>query len=556
MQETTTSQLKPEPSTSESRQVLTTQEPIPEPITSQLKPEPSTSESRQVLTTQEPFPETTTSQLKPEPSTSQPRQMPTTQEPIPEPSTSESRQMPTTQELFPETTTSQLKPEPSTSQPRQVPTTQESIPELTTSMPKQEISTSKPPTSEAKPEPTTSEQKSEASTSETKPEDTTSEPKYEPTTSEQATEPTTSEPKKEPTTSEVKTTQYSIATTSINKPKTEAILTTIFNHVNLTSIASTEVKIPTTIIETKIKTTITEYGLAYAVLVGLSNFLQFVSYFSFHIHFRSVRGFIYSYALTMTVQLINNRLLRVLENHQAHCEKVDEDLENASYLCNVVADVSNVSSIKIESDFNFESQDVIIVGISPVSHALMDNVQNAIGEYNNLLESYIYVLDHSNITANKRYKTLNISGIIDNPKFNLSNNNLTLLINVEKEEDILEEEVNCTIYNINGSNYTLNCLGKKNILYNLQSAVSFLENDILLINFDENITSKIIFESGSNRLRKKDTNSLSAGAIVAIVLVLVIVLAILAALIALRKKLFLEKSFETVESTIVSLKTK
>ena len=212
-----------------------------------------------------------------------------------------------------------------------------------------------------------------------------------------------------------------------------------------------------------------------------------------------------------------------MQNHQANCEKTNDDLEKAVYLCNVVTDVSTVDSIKIESDFNFKFQDIEVIGISPVAYTFMKNVPNSTEEYDTLLESYIYVLDHSNITENKRSYIFNITGIINETKFNLSNNDLILKINVEKEEDILEQEVNCTIFNINGSNYTLNCLGRKNILYNLQSAVSFYENDILLINFDKNITSKIIFNSSSSyKYRKKDTNSLSVGAIIAIVLVLLI----------------------------------
>ena len=392
----------------------------------------------------------------------------------------------------------------------------------------------------------TSEPKQEPSTSEPKQEPSTSEPKQEHTTSEQIPEPTNSEQKQEPTTSEVKTTQYSIVTTSINNPTTEIIPTTILNHINLTSIASTEIKIPTTI---------ADYGSASVILVGLSHFISFISYFTFNIHFRSVRGFIFSFALTVTVQLTNNRLLRILQNHQANCEKANDDLENADYLCTVLADTSTVNRIKIISDFNFDSQDIKIAGISPIAHTLMENVQNATGEYDTLLQSNYYILEHSNITANKTNKVFNITGIINDPKFNLSNIDLTLIINAEKGKDILEEEANCTIVNINDSNYNLNCLGEKNILYNLQSAVSFINNDtLLLINFDENITSKILFDSSSSyKFRKKDTNGLSAGAIVAIILVLLIVLATAVTLVALRKKMFLPKTQNNQESTMVNL---
>ena len=60
--------------------------------------------------------------------------------------------------------------------------------------------------------------------------------------------------------------------------------------------------------------------------------------------------------------------------------------------------------------------------------------------------------------------------------------------------------------------------------YKLIKDLSFFNNDTLLINFDENTTSKIIFNT--SRDRKKDTNGLSAGAILVMILVIVFILAI------------------------------
>ena len=261
----------------------------------------------------------------------------------------------------------------------------------------------------------------------------------------------------------------------------------------------------------------------------------------------------------MSVKLINNRLLRSLQNIQANCEKINEDLLNVAYSCTVLADVSTIDSIKIESDFIFESQDVKVIGVSPVANAFMKNVQNATGEYNILFQSYIYILDHSIISTNKKNDSFNIIGIIDDVRFNLSNIDLILKINAGKENDTFEADVKCTLININGFNYTLNCLGEKDILYNLQSAVSFVENDILVVNFDENIASEIIFDSKSSyrsySYNKKNKNGLSTGAIVAIVVSFVIIVAIVFTLIALRKKLFRRKPSVTIESTILNLKS-
>ena len=318
-----------------------------------------------------------------------------------------------------------------------------------------------PTTSKPKQEPTNSEQKQDPTTSESESVSTTSDSKLEPTTSEQ---------KPLPTTSRAKISDYSIDTIPINNSKTEEILTTAFNHINFTSVATKEIKSPTTIVENIIKTTITTVPESSSViLLGLSHFMKFISYFTFNIHFISIKGFIFSSSLTMSVQLISDRMLRVLQTHKANCTKENDDLEKVAYLCTVLADTSTVNRIKIDSDFNFDSQDITIAGISPIASGLMENVQNALEEYDSLFESDIYILEHSIITANERNKNFNITGIINDPKPTFNNTDLELKINIDKES-VTEANINCTIYNINGTNYTLNCLGEKNILYNLHKA--------------------------------------------------------------------------------------
>ena len=256
----------------------------------------------------------------------------------------------------------------------------------------------------------------------------------------------------------------------------------------------------------------------------------------------------------MFVHLIYNTLLRILQNQEAICEKINDDLKKASYLCNVVADVSRISSIQIEPEFNFNSQNVTILGISPVAQTLMKNVQNATAEYDSLFQSNIYVLSHSNITTDKRNYTFNITGIIEEQKPTFENIDLILKINTKNEEDIIETDINCTIVNTNVSNYTLNCLGEKKVLYDLQSAVSVIENDLLLVNFDENSTSEIYFSSNFYRFKKKDTNGMSAGIIITIVLILLIALVTAITLIILRKRLFGKKDKSAQDSTVAKLR--
>ena len=98
----------------------------------------------------------------------------------------------------------------------------------------------------------------------------------------------------------------------------------------------------------------------------------------------------------------------------------------------------------------------------------------------------------------------------------------------------------------------MNCLGEKNILYNLQSEVSFFNNDILLINFDENTTSEIIFDTSRESFifRKKDISGLNAGVIVSFILVVVFVLAVVI-LVFFREKLFRRHSHDSQESALL-----
>ena len=349
-----------------------------------------------------------------------------------------------------------------------------------------------------------------------------------------------------------------IISTLINNTKTEMIIikTTIPNIISLTSIASTNngIKTPTSIIEYNPNTTmIIDYGSASCILVGFSNFFKYITYCSFYIHFVSIRGYIFSPTLIFNVELAYKSSLRILQNPIAKCEKADDDMVSAAYLCNVEVDTSNIESIKVMPKFEFESQNVTVIGTSPVALTLMENIIEAEGEYNTLLESVIYVLDHSTIYKNNKNNIFNITGIINDPKPNFGKIDLELRINIENQKNKTEESVNCKIIDIKISNYTLYCVGKNDILYNLQSAISIIDNDILVINFDANVNSEIIFSSSNSKriiTRKNDSKGLSAG-IIAIIPVVIIIALI--SLIFLSKRVK-SKNDKTFESAIVELK--
>ena len=77
------------------------------------------------------------------------------------------------------------------------------------------------------------------------------------------------------------------------------------------------------------------------------------------------------------------------------------------------------------------------------------------------------------------------------PKSKLESKNINLMINVESEDEISTES-SCTIIKNNENSYTLNCELRQNIDDDLQVAISFInEEEILLINFEGGNNSTI-----------------------------------------------------------------
>ena len=126
--------------------------------------------------------------------------------------------------------------------------------------------------------------------------------------------------------------------------------------------------------------------------------------------------------------------------------------------------------------------------------------------------------------------------------------------NISNERN--QVELNCSIVDIIDNNYTLNCERKtKNANYNLQNAISYIDDEILIINFDEGVNSTISYESTNKyyRYRFPKTGSLNAGAIIAIILAIIATIAaVIAAFIFLKKNR--SQTINFIESTIIRLK--
>ena len=139
-------------------------------------------------------------------------------------------------------------------------------------------------------------------------------------------------------------------------------------------------------------------------------------------------------------------------------------------------------------------------------------------------------MDNSSFYRNQQF-LFNINGEIEDPQPKLENKNITLLINLENEiDEKTEVEVQCNISNITRNNYILYCKSNETFIGELQNAISFIDNnDLLLLNF-ANINDSIIdIESTTNNRRFfiKNGSKLGAGAIVGIIIPIIAVIALI-----------------------------
>ena len=309
----------------------------------------------------------------------------------------------------------------------------------------------------------------------------------------------------------------------------------------------------TTIIETDIETTIpenSEQTNTSIVLLGYSHFHKSPEFFTFNIYLIPILNTIYSKYLSFPISVIYDSRLRILEDLEGNCTLEESEKETDSkvqYSCEVKAITSNIKQIKIHPDFKFGSQsNVNLAGITPLANMFMDNLQDVGDNFNGLSNSTVYILDHS---LYNKYDENNfiVSGEMKDPQPSFGKNtNFVLRINTNSTSNVNQVEANCTIAEITGKNYTLNCNTNDDSDLDLQSAFSFVENDILLVNFDRQINNSTDDgdddgngSSGTSSYRRynfKKDNGLKAGHIVAIVVAPVVALAVLIAAIFFSRK--------------------
>ena len=346
----------------------------------------------------------------------------------------------------------------------------------------------------------------------------------------------------------VKVTQtLSDETTSLIKNETTSIDTTE-NIISTTSKTETnQTNIPSTIQESNTETSI--------IFLGCSKFNMATSYFTFSIHFISLLNSLFSDTLTFPVDIIYNTYLRRLEGANANCNKDDSSSEMVNYNCIVEANTGNIKQIKFEHTFTFSQGKVTLAGTTPLAKMSMKNLKEIDDKYSTLLSSNpsIYILDNSSFYGYDNYK-FNISGTItgEKPKTISENKDLSLVVNIEnsENEEEITKEADCTVTKINNDKYTLDCTTKDKNSFNLQSAMSIIDDkDILLVNINSSASNgnRTVLEPNTEddvqnfKYYFKKSGGIGAGAIVGIVLACVV-----AFVAAITTSLCLKKSLNNV----------
>ena len=285
-------------------------------------------------------------------------------------------------------------------------------------------------------------------------------------------------------------------------------------------------------------------------LLGFNHFKLSSSSISFNILFTQILNEIYSNLMKVPLIIIYNENISLLEEKEIECYLKEKNITNiVSFFCETEIKNSNIKNVKIIPKFNFINQtNITIIGLTPFARMYINNLQDIDDKYDNLENNIVHILDHSIYNKYSTY-IYNITGIMNQkPKSKLEGKNINLMINL-KSEDEISTESSCTIIKKNENSYTLNCESRKNIDGDLQVAISFInEEEILLINFEGRNNSTITINTPYKKyFLRKSSKGLKSGEIVAIILSIVFVLAAVIGLIMYFKK---KKNTDNNESSI------
>ena len=291
------------------------------------------------------------------------------------------------------------------------------------------------------------------------------------------------------------------------------IITTSINPTNYEKIPTIPTTIPNTYnpnTTTATPTTIPDNNPS-LILVGFSHY-KYDSNISFYIYFSLKEGYIYSNNLKFPVEITYNTNLRLLQNNEAICNQKGIMNKKVIYYCEIKTENQNINNVKVIPEFNFNSQTANVT-ISSFANKYINNIQNIGNELNVLYDSNFYELTKSQINKGEN-RIFNITGIINEPQPKFQKISLVLTAIIENGNDKIETDINCNIIDINKNNYILQCKVYDNKKYVLQNSLSIINDEILLINFDDYNDSIVQF------IYEPDAG-LDAASVIAIIIVII-----------------------------------
>ena len=259
---------------------------------------------------------------------------------------------------------------------------------------------------------------------------------------------------------------------------------------------------------------------------------------TFNIYFYSYEYFEFPEFLYLSASLIYNSQLRLLQNeNNVECIKGEETLNYIEkYECGIAIEDSDIKSITLDDIIDFGADNNLI--ISPLALEHMNNLQNLqnINSYDDLFDnSTIFILQNTKLEQSG--KVFNVTGEMDDDPQLPIGKKITLLVKSEKEKT--KDEINCNVADNDITKYTLNCnIIDNTINYNLNNSMSIMDNEILIINFEDgnSITNKSNTNKSNRKYYFKSSSGISSGAIVAIILCPILALTSVIAIIYCSKK--------------------
>ena len=289
---------------------------------------------------------------------------------------------------------------------------------------------------------------------------------------------------------------------------------------------------PSTIInnQTLPDTTSSESSKLNILLYGYDNYAFENNIMTFSIYFRRIGGSICPRIVFFTINIIFDYIARNLEesNKNITCFLEDED-KLAKYNCELNPEEKmNIQKVLINYDFNFNSP--YELSVSPLAEYNKDKLMN---QTSNILSSKDLVILRGNLTSENDYFL--IKGKLDENKDIDDKFYLTVYTNTSNLINISCETTN-EIYN----NFEIKCEKDKSTSINVNNSMSYMNSTLLLVVIEEGESVDAApKETYSHKYYyRKSGNSLSAGAIIAIIAAIVVACLVIGLLLIFGKKLF------------------